>query len=280
MTSTTLQRSEVQRSDLHLPAPFGTAAVHMAGAGDPVVLIHGVGMQSAAWAPQVQALAQSHRVIALDMPGHGGSAPLPTGAQLPDFVAWLHAVLTTLDLGPVNLAGHSMGALVSAGYAAEHPEDVARVALLNGVYRRSAAASAAVIARAEEIGEGGFDLETPLTRWFGSSAMDQAARAQVSDWLSSVDIHGYATAYDAFARGDATYADRFCTISCPFLALTADGDQNSSPEMSRTMADAVQNGRAVVIEGHRHMVNLTAPEQVNAALSDWLKTPLSGGHND
>ncbi len=270
MTLTTLQLSE----------PFGKTAVHTTGEGDPVVLIHGVGMQSAAWGPQIDALAQTHRVIALDMPGHGGSDPLPSGAQLPDFVAWLHAVLTALDLGPVNLAGHSMGALVSGGYAVTHPDMVKRVALLNGVYRRGEAASAAVIARAEEIGQGTFDLETPLTRWFGDSDTDKAACAQVSGWLSDVNIDGYATAYGAFARGDATYADRFGEITCPFLALTGDGDLNSSPEMSRAMADAVQNGRAVVIEGHRHMVNLTAPDLVNDILKDWLNTPVSGGQND
>jgi len=265
---------------LQLSEPFGKTAAYTAGEGDPVVLIHGVGMQSAAWGPQIDALAQTHRVIALDMPGHGGSDPLPSGAQLPDFVAWLHAVLMALDLGPVNLAGHSMGALVSGGYAASHPDMVKRVALLNGVYRRAEAASTAVIARAEEIGQGAFDLETPLTRWFGDSDTDKAACAQVSGWLSDVNIDGYATAYGAFARGDATYADRFGEITCPFLALTGDGDLNSSPEMSRAMADAVQNGRAVVIEGHRHMVNLTAPDLVNDILKDWLNTPVSGGQND
>ena len=52
------------------------------GTGEPFVLIHGVGMQSAAWAPQFAALAQSYRVIALDMPGHGQSDPLPANSRL------------------------------------------------------------------------------------------------------------------------------------------------------------------------------------------------------
>ena len=59
------------------------------GAGEPLVLIHGVGLRLDAWAAQIEGLSATHRVIALDMPGHGGSAPLPMGAQLPDFVAWL-----------------------------------------------------------------------------------------------------------------------------------------------------------------------------------------------
>ena len=50
------------------------------------------------------------------------------------------------------------------------------------------------------------DLETPLARWFGDSPVEQAARNQVAEWLSQVDLDGYATAYGAFARGDETYA--------------------------------------------------------------------------
>ena len=58
------------------------------GTGEPVLLIHGVGMRLEAWAPQAEALAASHRVIAVDMPGHGESDRLPDDAQLTDFVAW------------------------------------------------------------------------------------------------------------------------------------------------------------------------------------------------
>ncbi|MDP5220332.1 alpha/beta hydrolase [Ruegeria sp. 2205SS24-7] len=272
MTLTTLQLSE----------PFGPVACREAGlshAGNapPLVLIHGVGMQSAAWGPQIEALADAHHIIALDMPGHGGSDQIAAGSELPIFLDWLLAVLDGLQLTQVNLAGHSMGALIAGGFAVRHPDRVARVALLNGVYCRDAAASKSVIARAELIGTGAFDLETPLQRWFGDTATDRAARDHVASWLSEVDIDGYATAYGAFARGDRLYADGFGQIACPLLALTGDGDPNSTPAMSRAMAQAAPRGQAVVIENHRHMVNLTAPDAVNAALEAWLATPLEEG---
>jgi len=63
------------------------------------------------------------------------------------------------------------------------------------------------------------------------------------------------------------------------LALTGARDPNSTPAMARQMAGQAPRGRAVVIEGHKHMVNLTAPEAVNAALLDWLQMPLCGGEN-
>ncbi|MEF9604139.1 alpha/beta fold hydrolase, partial [Paracoccus sp. PXZ] len=125
-----------------------------AGRGEPLLLIHGVGMRAEAWEPQIDALSAHHHVIAVDMPGHGASSPLPADAHLPDFVAWAARLVEALGLGPVNLAGHSMGALVAAGLAVERPDLVRRLALLNAVHRRSPEARAAVLARADEIARG------------------------------------------------------------------------------------------------------------------------------
>lgn len=250
------------------------AGAIVAGTGEPVVLLHGVGMQAAAWGPQSASLSATHRVIALNMPGHGGRAILPGKPLLPDYVAWLAKVLR--PIGPVNLVGHSMGALIAAGLAIEHPDLVLRLAVLNGVHLRSATAKAAVLTRADEIAQDMGDINVPLSRWFGDTAHDQAIRAQVADWLHAVDPAGYAAAYRAFAMGDAVYADRWASIACPALVLTGDGDANSTAEMAQKMAALAQQGRAVVIKGHRHMVNLTAPQTVTAALRDWLATPLDG----
>ena len=243
-------------------------------AGEPLVLIHGVGLNARAWAPQIAALAATHRVFALDMPGHGASSPLSKGARLPDYVDWAARTILALTAGAVNVAGHSMGALIATGLAADYPELVRRVAMLNAVHRRTPEARAAVLSRAMAMAEGRFDAEAPLDRWFTKGAEDAAPRAQVARWLAEVDPEGYAAAYRAFAEGDDVYADRWAAIRCPALVLTADGDPNSTPEMTRLMAATAPCGRAVVIEGHRHMVNLTAPDRVTAALRDWLTIPL------
>ncbi|QUS37197.1 alpha/beta fold hydrolase [Falsirhodobacter algicola] len=239
-----------------------------AGQGAPVLLIHGVGLRAEVWAPQIAALSQTHRVIAVDMPGHGESDPLPAGARLPDYVAWGARVIDALDAGPIAVAGHSMGSLIAAGLAVEHPALVERVALISGVHRRGDAARAAVIARAHDIAAGRGSVEAPLARWF--SAGEEALRDKVAGWLSSVSPEGYAAAYRAFAEGDGVYADRLSQIACPALVLTGAGDANSTAEMTRTMAAMMPQGRAVVIEGHRHMVGLTAPDAVNAAFLEFL----------
>ncbi|MDM7930360.1 alpha/beta fold hydrolase [Tabrizicola sp.] len=245
-------------------------AVHVIdeGAGPPVLLLHGVGLRAEVWEPQIAALGASHRVIAADLPGHGTSAPLPGTPALPDYVGWAARLITALDLGPVAVAGHSMGALIALGLAVERPDLITRAALICPVYRRSPEARTAVLTRAEEISVGRGGIDGPLSRWFGDET--GRLRVQVAGWLRSVPQAGYAAAYRAFATGDMVYADGVKTINRPLLVLTADGDTNSSAAMAREMAALAPQGRAVVIPGHRHMVPLTAPDTVNAVLRDWL----------
>lgn len=259
MTRTIPRRSETRTGTAYLAE----------GAGPPLVLVHGVGLRLEAWAAQLAGLSRSCRVIALDLPGHGASAPLRDGARLPDYVDWLARTLDELDLDRVSLAGHSMGALISGGMAAEHPGRLDRVALLCGVHRRTPEAAAAVRARAEALRAGQRDSTGPLSRWFGADVTDPAY-GLVREWLDTVDPLGYAAAYHAFATGDATYADAWPRVELPALFLTGDGDANSTPAMARAMAAAAPRGRAVVIEGHGHMVPMTAPAAVNRALADWL----------
>jgi pimeloyl-ACP methyl ester carboxylesterase len=234
------------------------------------VLIHGVGMRIEAWGPQLDALAPRFRVIAVDLPGHGLSAPLGKPPHLSNFVEWFDQFLGEMDLGRVNVAGHSMGALITTGIVATAPEKVRRVALLNGVHKRSVEAREAVEARAAEIVSGSFDREAPLERWFSPQETMSEAYRLVHDLLQAVDGAGYAAAYRAFATGDSVYSDCWFRVSCPALFLTGCDDLNSTPKMAEDMAAAARHGKAVVIDGHRHMVNLTAPEKVNAALADWL----------
>lgn len=253
-------------------SPSG-AAYAVAGTGPTVLLIHGVGMRIEAWNPQIWFLSHHYRTVAVDLPGHGESTPLPKEARLPDFVAWCANFIRELGMGPVNVVGHSMGAMIAGGLAASNPDLVMRVALLNGVFKRAPEAREAVKARAAEIVSGHFDRTAPLARWFGPGHEFEDAYGLCRDLLADVDAASYATAYAAFAEGDSDFADCWPDVACPALFLTGDGDLNSTAEMAHAMARAAPAGDALVIEGHRHMVNLTAPEIVNMALEGWLARP-------
>jgi pimeloyl-ACP methyl ester carboxylesterase len=93
-------------------------ALHRFGTGEPLVLLHGIGHRWQAWQPVLDRLAEHHDVIAVDLPGFGGS-PLPDGPLgMPETVARLDALFTELDLGRPHVAGNSLGGAIALELAA------------------------------------------------------------------------------------------------------------------------------------------------------------------
>jgi pimeloyl-ACP methyl ester carboxylesterase len=109
---------------------LGTLAALEAGTGPPLVLLHGLGATKISFLPTVDALARSHRMIALDLPGFGDSDK-PIGAYDAAFMAErVAAALDALELDRTHLLGHSMGGRVALEVAFEHPQRVDRLALM------------------------------------------------------------------------------------------------------------------------------------------------------
>ena len=107
------------------------------GEGATLVLVHGVADQAGTWFQVAPALAETHRVLLIDLPGHGESepaeGPLPMTTVIEGFEAWLAApaVAVGASTGPI-LIGNSMGAWVALLAALRHPERVGRVVAVNG----------------------------------------------------------------------------------------------------------------------------------------------------
>ncbi|AJT62256.1 alpha/beta fold hydrolase [Streptomyces chattanoogensis] len=94
--------------------PF-TVAYERKGAGEPVVLLHGIGHHLQAWRPVCDILAASHEVIAVDLPGFGASPALPgdTAYDLPTVVPLLAAAFAELGLERPHVVGNSLGGLLA-----------------------------------------------------------------------------------------------------------------------------------------------------------------------
>jgi flavin reductase (DIM6/NTAB) family NADH-FMN oxidoreductase RutF/pimeloyl-ACP methyl ester carboxylesterase len=251
----------------------GTAFIE-AGSGEPLLLIHGVGMNAEAWGPQIEAFSKTHRVIALDMLGHGSSAMPPEDATLDDYVQQARRLLDDLGISAANVLGHSMGGLVAMGLAIAKPQRVKRLAVLNSVFERTDAARAAVEARAAEIASGApLDDTAALERWFGRDhpALREATRA----WLATTNRQGYATAYRIFATADRLFSGSLYGILCPALFATGSDDPNSTPAMAEAMARGAPRATSAVIEGARHAMTMTHPDETNALLRTLLERRLS-----
>ncbi len=104
----------------------GELIAEEAGAGPPVVLIHGFSFDRSLWDPQFQVLARRHRVIRYDLRGFGcSSAPVATQGHVEDLLGLLDACA----IGRAHLAGLSLGANIALATAAFHPDRVRSVVL-------------------------------------------------------------------------------------------------------------------------------------------------------
>ena len=240
-----------------------------------MVLVHGVGLGSEVWGPQVAAFCATHRVIVYDTLGHGRSDLPPESASLDIYVSQLEGLLDTLDISRAVVIGHSMGAIVATAFAIAKPARVIALAALCPVYDRSAESRAAALGRAQALAKcgPGAGVEATLRRWFGDNASPRAGGKVdiLRRWLADADPVGYARAYRVFVSCDEAIVGRLGALGMPALFLAAEHDSNSTPAMSRRMAAEAPHGRAVVLPNARHMVPFVSPGPVNARLRAFLE---------
>ncbi len=244
------------------------------GRGPALVLIHGVGMQASVWTPQIRALSQGYDVIAADMLGHGGSSLPPADARLSDYSDQILALLDGLGIDRAHVVGHSMGALVTLEFALSHPARVLSVAAANAVFCRSPEQRKAIEGRLAALDEGleRLSWDETIMRWFGEPVPEQwrGAAASVKALLEDIDPVGYARTYRLFATSDEAHRDRLAQLACPALFITADGDPNSSPQMSAAMARLAPRGEVQIVRDQRHMMSVTAPDEISRRLLAFL----------
>jgi pimeloyl-ACP methyl ester carboxylesterase len=100
-------------------------------AGPLVLLVHGITGRGAAWEPVTRRLAQDHRVLVPDLPGHGTSAKPPGDYSLGAYAAGLRDLMIALGEERATLVGHSLGGGVAMQFAYQFPQRVERLVLVS-----------------------------------------------------------------------------------------------------------------------------------------------------
>jgi pimeloyl-ACP methyl ester carboxylesterase len=253
-------------------AHAGTGAVDPTG--EPVVLVHGAGMDHTAWQQQTRWLA--HRglaAVAVDLPGHGRSdgPPLTTIAAIAD---WLDRFVTSADLSPAHFVGHSMGSLAALELAARRPERVRSLVLLG------TAASMRVhpdLLAAARDGDGvAVDL---ICAWGHGVSAHAGGHPAPGMWMI-----GGGQALLTRTLGDVLAADlQACAdyegalaaaaeVACPVTIIVGTADRMTPAAAARPLADAC-HAEVVELADIGHMMMIEAPQAVRAVLLEALKRP-------
>jgi 3-oxoadipate enol-lactonase len=246
-------------------------------AGDPalppLVFLHGIGGAARAWRGQLDYFKSSYRAIAWDMPGYGGSAPLPTVSiatlanALKDF---LHA---TGAIKPV-IVGHSIGGMIVQQLLTADPLIANAVVLAQtspafgkpeGEWQKQF-----IEARLGPLDRGATmaSLAPSLVQELTGDDPDREGMALARDCMGSVPEASYRATMLALMGFDLRHALK--EISVPALLLSGSKDKNAPAPMMAKMATYVPGSLYVELEGVGHLANLERPDEFNAVLWDFL----------
>lgn len=231
------------------------------------MLLHGVGLDHTMWEPASALLADGFEVMAPDLPGHGSRAPAPAGVRLSDLAEDVAA-----DIPPgSHVVGFSLGALVAQHLARYRPELVATLTSVSSVCRRTSEERQAVLGRLR-MAEADFaaSVAESLRRWYDGTDVDAEQVRRTEATLLANDLNSFLHCYRVFATADEEIDPELGRITVPALAVTGEHDPGSTPEMTRRLAEAMPDCRAVVVPGARHMLPVERPRDLVECLTAFI----------
>jgi pimeloyl-ACP methyl ester carboxylesterase len=250
------------------PAPH-----RRAGAGTPLILVHGFLGGSAQWEAQIEKFSATHDVIAPDLPGFGDAAKLPGRIGIEGLADYVIELLDSLGISSFALLGHSMGGMIVQTIAAKIPYRVEKLILygtgplgmmpnrfetIEESRRRLLADGIAKTIR--RVGATWvLDSETAA----GKSHVDQLAR--IGDQASK---EAALMAYDGMESWDGRAHLEY--LSMPTLIVWGDTDRSYRWPQIEEMWTKIPDAKLAVIPGTSHAAHLEKPGLFNSLLDDFL----------
>lgn len=248
-------------SDESCSIPYSTH-----GRGEPVVLIHGLGLTGAEWALQVRALQSRFRVIVPDLPGFGGSSAPTNRCSIASCAHMLWGLLDEVAASSANLVGFSLGGAVALEMALQRPRQVPRLALINSLasYRLDHWRKWVEARLTETLVR---TLGMRAAAAFGAMRLfphpwQLAIRQRASQVVGSIPSSVYLGM--GLALQDWTAADRLDRITSRTMLIAAEHD--CTPLEEKHVIARQLRAAMVVVRGSRHGTPFDSVEATNACL--------------
>ena len=269
-----------------LELPGGEAQVLEEGtagrSGSPIVLLHCYSCSLHWWDGLAPILARNHRVIRIDLLGHGGSQKPSGGYGIDEQAALVAAALDQLEVQGAVVVGHSMGFSVATALAQQSSQLVDRLVNIDKGPNEDSCSRPfiAKLGYAPVIGEAMWRL-TPdfaIKDGYGDSfapGYDLAAGFPNPDQV--VDDFGAMT-YTSFRDAAEANTDfieetpldeRLRSVPVPLLSIFGAEDQICDPDESQAAYETVPGARLAEIEGAGHSPNVEKPEQTAALIEEF-----------
>lgn len=262
----------------HFALPDGLVCHYLAaGAGEPVVLLHGGGSRASQFAQVMARLAARFAVYAPDLRGFGATQALPGAPITHDgWAADTIALLDHLDAARVRLVGWSLGASVALNVASQQPGRVASLALLGAGHPDRPVNRAYLAERLRLLREAADPAEV-IERFLPNviGMFGAAARTGRPEVIAQVRAEQIASAPRAAEVAQAfetrrDFAEILPHVRCPVTLIVGEEDRTSDLAAAQALAARLYDARIVVLPGCGHYYAVEQPEATAAALETAL----------
>jgi pimeloyl-ACP methyl ester carboxylesterase len=273
-----------------LTANLTGARIHYLKAGSgkkTLVLIHGFGDTSRMWIPLFDQFSNDYTIIAPDMRGLGDSSRPATGYDKKTIASDIHELVKSLGYEKIDLVGHDIGLMVAYAYAAQYPDEVDRLALLEApipgigdiwekVYTmpalwhfhfvNSPIALDLVKGRERTFLEHFWQTLSPHPETFSEADRRIYAKSYAQEGAMRAAFE----MFKAFNTQDAADNRRFAATKLSMPVLTIEGDKGMGGALQIQAKLVATNVKSIVLNDTGHWLMEQRPADITAALKSFL----------
>ena len=249
--------------------PTGTATAER----PPLLLVHGFGADSHDWVWHIPALSEAHRVIAVDLRGHGYSSAPEDGYRPQDLALDLVRLLDLLGIERVVAFGHSMGGLVVSALAVEHPARVRALVCVDPGYGKQDALAPYLAGLAANMRDDAHRQALANDEWCYTPASPAFLRNWHARKILGTPPHVLAAAFTAMFSADDQMGIRSASEAylagreCPVLSFSFDPEQSAWE--AALFKDPVST--TVTWAGSGHRLHAERPAEFLLVVQNWLE---------
>jgi 3-oxoadipate enol-lactonase len=269
---------------LYVEANGVSTYVERRGRGQPVVLIHALGMNVRSWDIVAEHLAEHFEVIAYDYRGHGRTEKVTGPCTIAVLAEDLRKLLGRLGLRPVHLVGLAVGSMVAQQLALLDPQLIHGLVLASPRSELDQRGVAYNEQRADLVEARGMRevVDVTIERAFPGHYL--RSQSETMAWFRGEFLANDPQGYAAVCRGLSTFGltDRLPEIRCPTLLLAGELDQLCPVSEAVLMQSRIAGSRCETLAGIGHFCAIEAPTEFARRVLAFLRAvsghPQEGDH--
>ncbi|NMN67659.1 3-oxoadipate enol-lactonase [Candidatus Pelagibacter ubique] len=241
---------------------------------DPLVFIHGVGLDHKMWEPQINSL-DNHSIITYDLLGHGKTPYSQANVTLNNFSNQLNDLINFLKIDKIHLIGFSLGSLIALNFASKFQDKLKTLTLIGTTYGRTIEQRGLVIERFEQAKLNKPISKQALKRWFSDEYLNK--HPEIYDQFIKIltkdgeDHLNFLKAYKLFAYHQDD-VNMIKNIKTKTLVMTGSDDSGSTVEMSKSLSKDLINSSFTEINNGKHLCSIECADDVNINLKNFINS--------